>query len=425
MKSRSRKASGKLRGLAWLISAAMALTTLFGAGSAAFATEGADPNTPPAMATITLDGNGGTFEGVDADGDGAADARTTVEAEVGVWYDVSKAPKPVRTGFSFVGWGLTSTAKESKAIEEIGPVLAEGHILYAIWTEAQYKITFNGNKGKAQQFKTLSLKSGSVYGTLPTGVRKGYKFLGWYTKKSGGKKVYTTTKFKGKANQTLYAHWKKQSGGMPDLAVETTLAMTGSGSGYHAKIVIGTASSAISFGFFYDEGSGRPAAGSQEIFFESVYNGGANFTVNGYGTVSPGSKHRIRLEIYNSSKTAKGYVDGKYVGSAPTNKMGGGGYIDLLALSKYSGESVNATFADTTVYGPKFGFGGFTGGESHFGSWTAKKTTKKTSKKNDGTYSYFGYGETWKLSGTASMGGGNWGDLEYQNVGVRKRMPIW
>lgn len=40
-------------------------------------------------------------------------------------------------------------------------------------------------------------------------TRKGYDFVGWYTKKSGGKKVTTSTKIK--SNTTIYAHWKKNT----------------------------------------------------------------------------------------------------------------------------------------------------------------------------------------------------------------------
>lgn len=53
------------------------------------------------------------------------------------------------------------------------------------------------------------VKKGAKYGKLPTVQRKGYRFLGWYTKKTGGKQI--TAKKKAKKNQTLYAHWKYQS----------------------------------------------------------------------------------------------------------------------------------------------------------------------------------------------------------------------
>lgn len=50
------------------------------------------------------------------------------------------------------------------------------------------------------------VSKGKKYGKLPTVTRKGYRFLGWYTKKKGGKKV--TAKTKAKKNQVLYAQWK-------------------------------------------------------------------------------------------------------------------------------------------------------------------------------------------------------------------------
>ncbi len=73
-----------------------------------------------------------------------------------------------------------------------------------------FKITFNKNAKKAT-LKTMSktLKTNSKYGTLPTPSYSGYYFLGWYTKASGGSKVTASTVFRGKSNQTLYAHWAK------------------------------------------------------------------------------------------------------------------------------------------------------------------------------------------------------------------------
>ena len=51
----------------------------------------------------------------------------------------------------------------------------------------------------------------STYGTLPTPLREGYTFAGWYTASSGGTKVESSTKVKITANQTLYAHWTENT----------------------------------------------------------------------------------------------------------------------------------------------------------------------------------------------------------------------
>lgn len=66
-------------------------------------------------------------------------------------------------------------------------------------------VKVNGNGGTAG-VKTFYAEKGAAYGTLPTAERKGYTLKGWYTKKTGGKKVTASTKA---AAGTLYARWTK------------------------------------------------------------------------------------------------------------------------------------------------------------------------------------------------------------------------
>jgi uncharacterized repeat protein (TIGR02543 family) len=80
------------------------------------------------------------------------------------------------------------------------------------------KVTFNANGGKVSGKTKIvkSVKQGAKLGKLKVPTRKGYAFQGWYTKKSGGKKIHSTTKIT--KNITYYAHWKRakkqvQSGG--------------------------------------------------------------------------------------------------------------------------------------------------------------------------------------------------------------------
>lgn len=86
-----------------------------------------------------------------------------------------------------------------------------------------YKITFNKN-AKTATLKTTSkqVKTNSKYGTLPTPVRSGYYFLGWYTKASSGSKVTAATVFKLSKNQTLYAHWTKADLGKATVTLSRT-----------------------------------------------------------------------------------------------------------------------------------------------------------------------------------------------------------
>ncbi|MCM1259003.1 MAG: InlB B-repeat-containing protein [Roseburia sp.] len=72
------------------------------------------------------------------------------------------------------------------------------------------KLNANGGYiGKTSvKTKSKSFFAGEAYGKLDTPKRKGgYAFVGWYTKKSGGKLISSTSKVPG--NTTLYAHWAK------------------------------------------------------------------------------------------------------------------------------------------------------------------------------------------------------------------------
>lgn len=69
-----------------------------------------------------------------------------------------------------------------------------------------YTINYDANGGTiAQTYKSVA--AGSACGTLPTPIRDGYIFEGWYTSSASGTKVTSTTKING--NMTLYAHWSE------------------------------------------------------------------------------------------------------------------------------------------------------------------------------------------------------------------------
>lgn len=76
-------------------------------------------------------------------------------------------------------------------------------------------LTMDGNGGTIGSSKkyTKKVTIGSKVGTLKNAKRKKYTFSGWYTKKSGGSKVTSSTKCKFTKNTTLYAQWKKVSVG--------------------------------------------------------------------------------------------------------------------------------------------------------------------------------------------------------------------
>ena len=76
-----------------------------------------------------------------------------------------------------------------------------------------YTVAFNSNGGEnlPTSERTKTVAYGDVYGALPTPVRNGYIFEGWYTSSgSGGDRITASTTMNRTANHTLYAHWIRE-----------------------------------------------------------------------------------------------------------------------------------------------------------------------------------------------------------------------
>ena len=84
---------------------------------------------------------------------------------------------------------------------------------------AAIEVKFNANGGVASP-SALYVKKGKTLGTLPKATKDGYTLKGWYTKKSGGSKIKTSTKVTKKV--TYYAQWTAKK-------YNVKLAKTGSG----------------------------------------------------------------------------------------------------------------------------------------------------------------------------------------------------
>ena len=70
--------------------------------------------------------------------------------------------------------------------------------------KAYHLVEFDANGGTTDETSRW-IAGGSPIETLPTPTRAGYSFAGWYTAKSGGSKIDTSTVVK--SNITYYAHW--------------------------------------------------------------------------------------------------------------------------------------------------------------------------------------------------------------------------
>lgn len=131
-----------------------------------------------------------------------------------------KLANPVRTGYTFNGW-YTDAAYESKKVASVSRKETKDMELYAKWTENQYTIKYDGNKGSCPKgVKMVPVQTSYTHAVTLTDnafIRKGYEFTGWNTKKDGtgvpyeDKDSVTGLSDKNKGTVTLYAQWQAVS----------------------------------------------------------------------------------------------------------------------------------------------------------------------------------------------------------------------
>ncbi|MBQ7821731.1 MAG: InlB B-repeat-containing protein, partial [Clostridia bacterium] len=144
--------------------------------------------------TVTYDANGGS-------GAPAAQIKTH-----GVTLTLSST-KPTRTGYMFAGWA--TSANGSVAYAAGASYTTNASItLYAVWNKNSCSILFDENGDNVTIDETrIVVNCGEAYGTLPTPIRPGYTFDGWYTEITGGTKVTSSSIVPSSSFQWLYAHW--------------------------------------------------------------------------------------------------------------------------------------------------------------------------------------------------------------------------
>ena len=128
--------------------------------------------------------------------DAAASYSATLEA--GASYEVTS---PVVKGY------IASQAIVS------GTMTTSGVTVTVIYTEDITEVTVSfdaqgGSLAVGDASKTVYCGNGRTYGSLPTPVKSGAKFLGWFTEVSGGTEVTSTTEVTNNSNHTLYARWE-------------------------------------------------------------------------------------------------------------------------------------------------------------------------------------------------------------------------
>ena len=122
-------------------------------------------------------------------------------------------PELTRENYTFLGW-YTKTAGGAKVESANTVKLTADQTLYGRWEGNACTVTFDRNDGKstaggAGSSDSKTVNYGRTYGTLPTPVRTGYVFEGWYLAGPDGSRTEITKSdtVRQTADHTLYAAW--------------------------------------------------------------------------------------------------------------------------------------------------------------------------------------------------------------------------
>lgn len=151
--------------------------------------------------TVTLNANGGTFEG----------EKTTVPKTGQKYGTAVNYDTPTREGYTFLGWSTNQYA-ETGSMSLTCP--ATDTTFYAVWEPGTVRLTLLENGGTWTDGSDF--ENGYIDGTVGEAVilpiatditREGYEFQGWYVQGDPNQKILTDYKFPTKAT-TLIAKWE-------------------------------------------------------------------------------------------------------------------------------------------------------------------------------------------------------------------------
>ena len=135
---------------------------------------------------------------------GHGTAPTAQNFYIGVANALTKpATDPTAEGYDFGGW-FADVACNTPF--DFTAALSDNVTVYAKWYQ-KVSITFDAQGGEVSP-ASMTTDNGKLT-SLPTPVKDGWIFKGWYTEPTGGSLVTTSTEFS--TNTTVYAQWYQES----------------------------------------------------------------------------------------------------------------------------------------------------------------------------------------------------------------------
>lgn len=292
-----------------------------------------------------------------------------------------------KSGYTFTGWSTSKSGSvEYKNQADISALATETNngstvTLYAQWTLTAPKIKKTTSTPSAITVKYEKNKYASGY-EIQYSQKKNFKE---YTKKwvrtaftktvtdknvtsaqllrvEPNKKYYVRIRsYKKKGKSKIYGDWSevktikvKNGYTLANLkaknaaGIEADVKLSGSGTGYHAKFVMGNATSAVSFGMQYDQGAQAPYTGKNMALIENISSnasGGQNYSRPGNIQLKLNKTYHLMM-VSNGNGYVDVYVDYKKIGGCYQASMKNLAWFRIEAAGRLNGDKVNVDFSN-------------------------------------------------------------------------------
>ncbi len=197
-----------------------------------------------------------------------------------------------------------------------------------------------------KQFKkatTVSVKKGSSSTEITDFIPNKNYFIRIrsYNKSTNSYSNWSSAKKKKTKKGATLANTKAATG------IEADITLNGSGTGYHAKLVLVTPTSAVSYGIQFDQYASAPYTGKAMAMIENVASnaaGGQQYSRPGNQSLKLGKKYHMMITIDIKGK-GNVYLNYKKIGSFSNAQLANQAvYPRVEAAVRLNGDSVKATF---------------------------------------------------------------------------------
>jgi len=251
----------------------------------------------------------------------------------------------------YAQWRLDTPAINSVSMTDATTIVAK----YASNSNATgYQVAFSTSSAfDSASTKIISAKAGSTYAKF-TDAKPGKKYYvrmrNYVKNPTSGVKIFSKYS---KVVTIIVPEVPTIENTDYFYAIECDVKLTGTGEGYHAKLVMGTETAAVSYGLQYDKYAASPYTKKTAMLIENVKKSSQKYTRPGNKIVELGKKYHLMM-VMDEKGNGEVYLDYVKLGTFSNTELANQPItLRIEGACRVDGDSINAEFSNIKLKGNK------------------------------------------------------------------------